>query len=137
MRKLMMWVLFPVLVAAGAALAASGHASDAEPQWLAQPVVFLHVAAVAVWAGALAPLGLELARRSGEGEIALRRFSRAIPGVVLLLVAGGLVLAVIQLERPAALIDTAYGREPIPAMREIAKQWGFKLIEIAIPPPGL
>jgi branched-chain amino acid transport system substrate-binding protein len=34
-------------------------------------------------------------------------------------------------------IDTAYGREPIPAMREIAKQWGFKLIEIAVPPPGL
>ncbi|MFX4370022.1 ABC transporter substrate-binding protein, partial [Acinetobacter baumannii] len=34
-------------------------------------------------------------------------------------------------------IDTAYGREPLPAMREIAKEWGFKLIEIAIPPPGL
>src|SRR5262245_3583929 len=34
-------------------------------------------------------------------------------------------------------IDTAYGREPIPAMREIAKQWGFKMIEIAVPPPGL
>jgi branched-chain amino acid transport system substrate-binding protein len=34
-------------------------------------------------------------------------------------------------------IDTAYGREPIPAMREIAKQWEFKLIEIAVPPPGL
>jgi branched-chain amino acid transport system substrate-binding protein len=34
-------------------------------------------------------------------------------------------------------IDTAYGREPIPAMREISKEWGVKLIEIAIPPPGL
>jgi branched-chain amino acid transport system substrate-binding protein len=34
-------------------------------------------------------------------------------------------------------IDTAYGREPIPAMREIAKEWGVKLIEIAVPPPGL
>jgi branched-chain amino acid transport system substrate-binding protein len=34
-------------------------------------------------------------------------------------------------------IDTAYGREPLPAMREIAKEWGVKLIEIAIPPPGL
>ena len=28
-------------------------------------------------------------------------------------------------------IDTAYGREPLPAMRQIAKDWGFKLIEIA------
>ena len=34
-------------------------------------------------------------------------------------------------------IDTAYGREPIPAMRELAKQWDFKLIEISIPAPGL
>lgn len=34
-------------------------------------------------------------------------------------------------------IDTAYGREPLPAMREIAKQWGFELIEIPIAPPGL
>lgn len=34
-------------------------------------------------------------------------------------------------------IDTAYGREPLPAMRQIAKEWGFRLIEIAIAPPGL
>jgi branched-chain amino acid transport system substrate-binding protein len=34
-------------------------------------------------------------------------------------------------------IDTAYGREPLPAMRQIAKDWGFKLIEIAVTPPGL
>jgi branched-chain amino acid transport system substrate-binding protein len=34
-------------------------------------------------------------------------------------------------------IDTAYGREPLPAMRQIAKDWGFTLIEIAIAPPGL
>ena len=34
-------------------------------------------------------------------------------------------------------IDTAYGREPLPAMRQIAKDWGFKLVEIAIAPPGL
>jgi branched-chain amino acid transport system substrate-binding protein len=34
-------------------------------------------------------------------------------------------------------IDTAFGREPLPAMRLIAKEWGVKLIEIAVPPPGL
>lgn len=34
-------------------------------------------------------------------------------------------------------IDTAYGREPLPAMRQIAKEWGFTLIEIPIAPPGL
>ena len=34
-------------------------------------------------------------------------------------------------------IDSAFGREPLPAMREITKQWGVRLIEIAVPPPGL
>lgn len=34
-------------------------------------------------------------------------------------------------------IDSAYGREPLKAMRSIAKDWGVKLVEISIPPPGL
>jgi len=34
-------------------------------------------------------------------------------------------------------IDSAYGREPIPAMKEICKKWGVELITIAIAPPGL
>jgi len=34
-------------------------------------------------------------------------------------------------------IDSAYGREPLPAMRKIASDWGVKLVEISIPPPGL
>ncbi|MEM9333050.1 MAG: ABC transporter substrate-binding protein [Pseudomonadota bacterium] len=34
-------------------------------------------------------------------------------------------------------IDSAYGREPLPAMRSIAEDWGVKLVEISIPPPGL
>ncbi|MEM7430180.1 MAG: ABC transporter substrate-binding protein [Pseudomonadota bacterium] len=34
-------------------------------------------------------------------------------------------------------IDSAYGREPLPAMRKIAEDWGVKLVEISIPPPGL
>lgn len=34
-------------------------------------------------------------------------------------------------------IDSAYGREPLPAMRAIAEDWGVTLIEISIPPPGL
>lgn len=34
-------------------------------------------------------------------------------------------------------IDTAYGREPLLAMREICKQWGVNLVEIPIAPPGL
>lgn len=34
-------------------------------------------------------------------------------------------------------IDTAFGREPLPAMRIIAKDWGVRLIELAVPFPGL
>ncbi len=34
-------------------------------------------------------------------------------------------------------IDTAYGREPLPAMRKITADWGMTLVEISITPPGL
>jgi branched-chain amino acid transport system substrate-binding protein len=34
-------------------------------------------------------------------------------------------------------IDTAFGREPLPAMRQLSKDWGFTLVEIAVAPPGL
>ncbi|RWM25515.1 MAG: copper resistance protein CopC [Mesorhizobium sp.] len=98
------------LVGVGAALAASGHASAAEPQWLTRPMVFLHATAIAFWAGALAPLGLALRYQPAEAKIFLRRFSRAILPVVAVLAASGIVLAIIQVQTPAALINTAYGR---------------------------
>jgi len=34
-------------------------------------------------------------------------------------------------------IDSAFGREPLPAMRAIAKEWGVEIVEIPVPPPGL
>lgn len=98
------------LLAAGAALALSGHASAAHPQWLMRPTVFLHAVAVAVWIGALIPLGLALKRGETGAIHALRRFSKAIPFVVAVLIAAGLVLAIVQVERPGALLDTAYGQ---------------------------
>ncbi|MCV3207479.1 copper resistance CopC/CopD family protein [Mesorhizobium sp. YC-39] len=101
---------FAGLVCVGVALAASGHASAAEPQWLTRPMVFLHGAGIAFWAGALAPLGLAVRRQPAEAGLFLHRFSRAIPYVVVGLAAAGIVLAVIQVQMPRALIDTAYGR---------------------------
>jgi copper transport protein len=98
------------LLAAAAALALSGHASAAAPQWLMRPAVFLHSAAVAVWIGALAPLGLALKRGEPGAAAALRRFSMVIPAVVGPLVVAGGILTFVQVERPAALIDTAYGQ---------------------------
>ncbi|RRH93883.1 copper resistance protein CopC [Mesorhizobium tamadayense] len=98
------------LVGVGAALAASGHASAAEPQWLTRPLVFLHGTAIAFWTGALAPLGLALRHQPAEAKVFLRRFSRAILPVVAVLAISGIVLAIIQVREPAALINTAYGR---------------------------
>ena len=97
------------ILGVGAALAASGYASAAEPQWLTRPMVFLHAAGTAFWAGALIPLGVVLKRGSPTSFEALRRFSAAIPFVVAILAIAGIVLAIIQIETPAAFIDTAYG----------------------------
>jgi copper transport protein len=58
----------------------------------------------------LAPLGLALKRQTVEAGPFLRRFSRAILPVVTVLAAAGITLAVIQVQTPAALIDTTYGR---------------------------
>ena len=93
---------------AGLALASSGHASAASPQALMRPAVFLHAAGIALWAGALLPLAQAL--RRDHATATLRRFSSRITIVVAILLASGLVLAVVQVERPAALIETNYGR---------------------------
>ncbi len=98
------------LAGTGVALAASGHASAAEPQWLTRPMVFLHGVTIAFWAGALVPLGLAMWRKAPMAGAFLRRFSRSVLPVFALLVGAGVVLAVIQVEKPSALIDTAYGQ---------------------------
>ncbi|TIT11643.1 MAG: copper resistance protein CopC [Mesorhizobium sp.] len=98
------------LAAVGAALAASEHASAAEPRWLTRPMVFLHGAGIALWIGALAPLGLAIRQKPVEAAPFLHRFSQAILSVVAMLAATGIVLAVIQVQAPAALLETAYGR---------------------------
>lgn len=98
------------LAGVGVALAASGHASAAEPQWLTRPLVFVHGTAICFWAGALAPLGFALRQRPAEARVFLRRFSLTILPVVAMLVASGIVLAVIQVQAPPALLHTAYGR---------------------------
>lgn len=95
-------------VVAGLALASSGHASAAHPQWLMRSAVFLHASAIAAWVGALFPLALAL--RSEAGMDALRRFSSGIVLVVAVLLLSGVVLAWVQVETPAALLATAYGR---------------------------
>lgn len=94
----------------GAAFATSGHAAAAEPQWLTRTMVFVHTTTIAWWTGALIPLALTLKHKAHHASAALHRFSAAIPYVVAALVAAGIVLAIIQVETPSALVETAYGR---------------------------
>ncbi len=97
------------LAGVGLSLAASGHAATAPPEGLTRPMVFLHGVGVAFWVGALAPLAA-MTWRQADGTLAvLNRFSRAAVPVVGILVLSGLVLAIVQLQRVGALIDTSYG----------------------------
>lgn len=95
------------LVTVGVALAASGHASAASPQWLMRTAVFAHAVSVSAWAGALVPLFFAL--REPDAVAVLRRFSRWIPVLVGLTLLSGGILAAVQLERPDTLISTGYG----------------------------
>jgi copper transport protein len=97
------------LLAVGAALALSGHASTAPPQLISRMAVFLHGICVAFWIGSLLPLYAGV-RRSPRADAALARFSRVIPIAVVLLVVTGLWLAFVQLGRLEALWTTSYGR---------------------------
>ncbi len=97
------------IVGVGLALAASGHASTAPPQWLSRPMVFLHGIGVAFWIGAFAPLVAMARIPSGSLLPVLNRFSRAAVPVVGVLVLTGLILATVQLESFRALIETKYG----------------------------
>lgn len=94
----------------GLALALSGHASSAEPQWLTRPSVALHIMAIAFWIGALIPLASALRCGTQNAFEALGRFSHAIPFLVAALIVAGISLAVVQVQKPAALLETAYGR---------------------------
>ena len=109
-RPLARLLSLAALLCGAGALALSGHAGAAEPQWLTRPSVFLHAATIALWTGALLPLGHALHSGAEDAGIALRRFSAFIPPAVLVLVLAGVALAVVQVETPSALADTAYGR---------------------------
>lgn len=94
----------------GAALAPmlSGHAGTAPPTWLSKPAVFIHIAALVFWIGALLPLGWLLRSRDAAALPALERFSRLIPVAVAPLVVTGLVLAALQMGPPGPAWTATY-----------------------------
>lgn len=98
------------LACAGTTLALSGHAGTASPQWLTRPAVFLHGVGVAYWIGALLPLAAVVQRFGVRALPTVRRFSNAALVAVALLTLAALVLGIVQVQDPANLAGTAYGR---------------------------
>lgn len=103
-------VVVVALAWVGAALAPmlSGHAGTAAPTWLSKPAVFIHIAALVFWTGALLPLGWLLRSRDAAALPALQRFSRLIPFAVLPIVVTGLVLAALQMGPPGPAWSAPY-----------------------------
>jgi copper transport protein len=100
-------VLGAALAAAGYAVA--GHVAIAEPRWLTASALWVHILAVAFWAGSLVPLLLVL-RRDGAGAAPIvARFSRVAVGVVGVIALAGTAMASVQLSRLADFLDTDYG----------------------------
>jgi copper transport protein len=102
------WIAAGALVAAALAPSLSGHAGTAEPQWVMRAVVFAHAAGAAIWGGALMPLAAEVKSGSAGAAASLRRFSRWIPLVVLVLAASGGALVFVQV-RTVQGLWTGYG----------------------------
>ncbi len=95
-------------VGVGLSLAMTGHAATAPPEILTRSAIFLHGIGVALWIGALAPLVTLLSQPAATWPV-LNRFSRIAMPTVAMLAVTGFALAIVQLERPSALVETRYG----------------------------
>ncbi|WP_018320181.1 CopD family protein [Bradyrhizobium sp. WSM2793] len=97
------------LVGVGLSLAMTGHAATAPPEALTRPAIFLHGLGVTIWIGALAPLVALVSKPTIATLAIVNRFSRIAALAVGVLALTGLALAIVQLEKPGALVETRYG----------------------------
>ncbi|MCD9820551.1 copper resistance CopC/CopD family protein [Bradyrhizobium japonicum] len=97
------------LVGVGLSLAMTGHAATAPPEALTRPAIFLHGLGVTIWIGALAPLVALVSKPTSATLPVVNRFSRIAALAVGVLALTGLALAIVQLEKPVALVETRYG----------------------------
>ena len=97
------------LLLVGFAVCSSGHASVAEPRWLARIALFAHATSIAWWIGALFPLALFLRLDRRFAAKPLIRFSRYIPYAIAPLIVSGVTIAVLQLGKPGPSWWSPYG----------------------------
>lgn len=100
------WIALGGAVAVALSYAQVGH-TLAYPRWALATLLVVHLLAIAVWVGALAPLG----RAAGGpgGAALLHRFGVVVAGVVAALLVAGTGLAWILSGSLSALLGTAYG----------------------------
>ena len=86
----------------------AGHTIRGAPEFLAQLLTAVHIAAMGVWVGGFAGL-LAVLRGSADRRRLSARFGRLALVAVAVLVGSGLILALTHLRGPADLAFTAYG----------------------------
>jgi copper transport protein len=112
--SLQMWIRRSLslvgLACASLTFVVTGHASQATPDILVYPSMFLHVAGMLIWFGALLPLAAALlAGSSAIGQGALTRLSPPLLFIAHMMPATGLLLACVQLQNVTELWGSAYG----------------------------
>jgi copper transport protein len=107
------WVAFAGALLVIGSLALVGHARTESPQVAVTAAVLAHVGAASAWFGGLLGLGISLHRTHGDVETSGRliaRFARTMEGVLALVLAAGVGLAILYLPNIGAFVHTAYGQ---------------------------
>lgn len=91
-----------------AVVAAGGHAVSGRAATIGFAATVMHLAAMALWVGGLCLVALVVGR--GQITLTARRLSPIALGTVVALALSGTVNGWRQLDRPSAILDSAYGR---------------------------
>ncbi len=102
------WVSLASVAAVLGSYLLTGHAASAPPEWLAKPVLLVHVTIAGFWIGAL-PLLAHALNKPGATAL-LARFSRYALLFVPLLLVAGVGLSLLQGITPFGLILHPYGQ---------------------------
>lgn len=123
----------PALAGAGALLviasyAAMGHSTLYSPRQELAGLVVAHLACVAFWAGSLVPLRWVAQRGDRDAGLLVADWSRLAMIAVGLLVASGIVAAMLLLRQPGQLVTSWYGNAMVAKVLLVALVMGLAAI---------